>query len=119
MSPTPAGQAGADARLPGVEHHGHLGFLDRRVDRIEPLLVRRERLQRRMELEPAHAVFADEPADLLDRHVGLLRIDGAEGDQHVGMVGCGIGDSKLDTAGWPSAVVASTVKITAAIDSAR
>ena len=97
-----------------MEQRRHAGLLDRPVDRVERLVVREERLDVRVELEAAHAVVADEAANLVDG-VGAVRVDAAERDEHVGVGGGGLGDLLVrDRAGRPC-VSASTVKTTAAM----
>ena len=49
----------------------------------EGRVVGRERLQARVELEPAHAVVLDQPPGPVDGRRTLVRIDRAERDQHV------------------------------------
>ena len=45
-----------------------------------------------MELEAADAVIRHQPADPLDRLIDLMRVDRPERDQHIGVIGSGVGD---------------------------
>jgi len=86
-----AGLAGADAAGPGVEQGQQPVPLAGREDRPVLRVVRRERLQRRVELDPAQP----ERGDVL--HLGhgglaLVRVDRAQAGEHVGVVTAGGGD---------------------------
>ena len=78
-------------RMAGVEERRDSGLLDRLVERVERAVIRKERLDVRVELEAAHAVVADEAAHLVHR-VRPVRVDGRERDQHVRVRSGDLGD---------------------------
>ena len=80
-----AGRARADARRAHVEETNHAKLGRGLVDRVVRLVVRVKALHRLLELEPAQAELMT-AMDLLDAPVAILvRIDGAEPDEHVGV----------------------------------
>ena len=88
-----ARQACPDTGVPGVEQRRDPAFLDHLVQRVDLAGVREERLDVRVELEPADAVVADQPTGAVDG-VWPVRVDRRERDQHVGM-GCRRGGDLL------------------------
>ncbi len=78
--------------LPGVEQRDHTQLGHRLVERVERLVVRREGLQARVQLEPADAVLGDQRPGPLDRRGALARVDRAERDQHVVVARRAFGD---------------------------
>src|SRR3954451_6683738 len=89
--PAAAREAGADAAVPGVKEGGEAGFRDHLIQRIDVPVVREERLQVGVELEPADVVGVDQPAGTLDG-VGAGRVDACEGDEDVGVAGSPLQD---------------------------
>ena len=80
-----AGQARADARLPGVEERGQPRLLDHLVERVGHAVVREEALDVGVELEAAHPVVGDQAPRLVDAAPALVRVDARERDEHVGV----------------------------------
>ena len=83
--PAAAGQARADARLPGVEERGQPGLLDHLVERVGHAVVGEEALHVGMELEAAHAVVGDQAPRLVDAAAALVRVDARERDEDIGV----------------------------------
>jgi hypothetical protein len=90
--PRPARQARADAGLPGVEERRDAQGLQLVVQRIMLPVVGLEGLHARVELEPAHPVLLDEPPGSADPGDPAVRVDRAEGDEDVGVLGGSLGD---------------------------
>jgi hypothetical protein len=90
--PAAAPHPGADAGLTGVEDGRDAGLLDGRVERVEPHVVRVERLRRGVELEPLDPVLPHQPADRPEGDLVAPRVDAAERDEDVGVRGGELGD---------------------------
>ena len=119
LDPAAAGQAGADAGLSGVEQRGHAELLQRLVERVEAHVVRLERLQARVELEPAHAVLGHEPARPGTAAFPACGSTEPNGIRTSACSAAASAISSLDSAGCPVPAGASTVKTTAAMLRAR
>jgi hypothetical protein len=83
-----AGLAGADPAGPGVEQREQPVPLAGGEDRPVGLIIRGERLQRRVELDPAQTQRGD-VRHLGDGGLALVRVDGAEPGEHIGMIAAG------------------------------
>jgi hypothetical protein len=81
-----ARQARADTGLPGVEHHRDAQLRGGLVQRVPALLVRREALQRGVQLQPA-GPGGDQRAQRGDRLVAVVRVHRGERDEHVAELG--------------------------------
>lgn len=87
----PTGQSRTDAGLSGVEQRGDTGLDDGLVDRVEAPVVGLEVLHARVELEAPDAELVHQPVHLSDRRPTLPRVDGAERDEHVVVLGRDLG----------------------------
>jgi hypothetical protein len=82
---------GADAAGAGVEQGQQAVLLARGEDRPVLRVVGRERLQRRVELDPAQAERGD-AGHLGHGRLALVRVDRAQAGEHVRVVTAGGGD---------------------------
>jgi hypothetical protein len=77
----------ADPAVPGVEQHGQPRLGEHLVERIGEPVVRHELLERRVQLEPAHAAPREEPPGFVHRGLAARRVEAHEGERDVGVRG--------------------------------
>ena len=98
--PPPPGEPRADSRVAGVEERRQPRLLDHLVERVERAVVREEGLDVGVELEPAHAVVADQASGLVDG-VRPVRVDARERDEDVCVRRRDLGDLLVPDRGTP------------------
>ena len=112
--PPPPRHAGADAAVAGVEEDRQLRLGEDFVERVGEAVVGKELLERRMQLQAAHAAGRDEPPGVGHAPAPARRIDADERDRDVGVLGREGEDVSLVRWGRPVSR-SSTVKTTHAI----
>ena len=92
LDAAPAGEAGADPGLPGVEQRGHAQLLQRLVERVEAGSLGSKACRLGWNLNPRTPWSVDQPAGPGDGALARVRVDRAERDEHVRVLGGLVGD---------------------------